>query len=620
MECLCFSAHFLSQLLRNTPFCQFRCKFFLQILCQSQTIAIGICFYNAHLQNWNSFCGSLGRRCGFSTHAMTSVSHAISEFLKLQGFHFVFGKVGEGILPLLDAVATQNSLKFISTYREEAAVLIADGHARTSGKPSVVLLSGGPASAQTFAAVAQAYYDGSPVLLITSDPPSAYLGESEAVTRAWPQQAVFEKTTRFSARVHSAHSVIQTLEQAYRSAVGGKTGPAFCAIPSDFMTAETPEKPQHHSQFFSYAPPAGDLDTVRRACEILIGAQRPVILLGGGSIWSRASAEAMEFAEFLFAPIVTTSSKSGVVPDDFPLSIGRLGYNSNNRIAVQTVAEADVLIALGCSFNDRTTFGFSRNLIAPTAKLIQVDIDPAQLGRHYPVEIGLTGDAKTILVQLLSFLRQIGAEKWPSRVIQRIQKVWERRELWINEWTRMARSSDVPIRRLRLLKDIVEEAGREAIIFGELVWKYCLKSSFFPLIESDDFPVPGSNLSFAIGAKLALPVRPVLAMVGDGEFTGVLSDFATAVEHGIPILAIVARNGCNAQAKAEQARLFSGRYIGVDHSYPNFADVAGSLGGHGERVDNPAEIRGALRRALDSQKPAVIEVIVDDSLSVPSPA
>ncbi|MGH7846301.1 MAG: thiamine pyrophosphate-binding protein [Candidatus Binatia bacterium] len=554
-----------------------------------------------------------GRRCGFlSVHAMTPVYHAVSEFLKLQDFHFVFGKVGEGILPLLDSIAAEPALKFIATYREEAAVLMADGHARTNGAPAVALLSGGPASAQTFAAMVQAYADGSPVLLISSDLPSTYLTKRDSVTRTWPQQVVFEKVTRFAARVHSAHSVIETLEQAYRSAVCGRKGPAFCAIPSDLMTAETPEKLRHYTQFVSQAVPVGDLDTIRRACEILVAAQRPVILLGGGSIWSRAGSEAMELAEFLFAPIVTSSSKSGVVPDDFPLSIGRLGCE-NNRIAVQTVAEADVLISLGCSFNDRTTFGFSRNLLASTARLIQVDIDPAQLGRHYPLAIGIAGDAKAVLTQILSFLRQIGAEKWPSRVIQRIQKVWERRELWINEWTRLARSSDVPIRRLRLLKDVVEEVGRDAIIFGELLWKYCLKGSFFPLVESDDFPVSGSHLSFALGAKLALPNRPALAILGDGQFGAALSDFATAVEHGIAIVVIVVRNGCNAQAKAAQVRLYAGRCIGVDHPYPNFADVAGSLGGHGERIDNPLAIRPALRRALDFQKPSVIEVVVNDS-------
>ena len=602
------------------PFVSFAVSFFYKFHAKLKATVTGFCFDNAHLENLEQLLPKLGRQCGFfSVPAMTPVSHAISEFLKLQDFHFVFGKVGEGILPLLDAIARQQSLKFISTYREEAAVLVADGLARTSGTPAVVLLSGGPASAHTFAAMAQAYYDGSPVLLISSDVPSTYLGKRESVTRTWPQQAIFEKITRFAARVGAAHSVIETLEQAYRSAVCGRKGPAFCAIPSDLMTAETPEKLQHHTQFVSQAPPAGDLDTVHRACEILVAAQRPVILLGGGSIWSRASSEAMELAEFLFAPIVTSNSKSGVVPDDFPLSIGRLGCE-NNRIAVQTVAEADVLIALGCSFNDRTTFGFSRNLLAPTARLIQVDIDPAQLGRHYPIEIGIAGDAKAVLTQILSFLRQIGAEKWPSRVIQRIQKVWERRELWINEWSRLARSSDVPIRRLRLLKDVVEEVGRDAIIFGELLWKYCLKSSFFPLIEPDDFPVSGSHLSFAMGAKLAFPSRPALAILGDGQFGTALSDFATAVEHGIAIVAIVTRNGCNAQAKAAQARLYAGRYIGVDHQYPNFADVAVSLGGYGERVDNPSEIRTALRRALDSQKPAVVEVVVDDSLSDPRSA
>jgi thiamine pyrophosphate-dependent acetolactate synthase large subunit-like protein len=312
---------------------------------------------------------------------------------------------------------------------------------------------------------------------------------------------------------------------------------------------------------------SGDPESIRQACELLINAQRPVILLGGGVVWSHANAEAMELGEFLFAPLVTSSGKSGVVPDDFPLSIGRLG-NEANKVALQTVREADVVAAFGCTFNYRTTFA----------------------------------------------LRQMGAEKWPSRVIQRIQEVWERKETWSNEWSRLARSSDVPIRRLRLLKDIIEEVERDGLVFGELLWKNCLKTSSSPLIESEDFPLSGAHLSLAMGAKLALPNRQVVAVLGDGQFMTAITDLATAVEHGIPVLVVVARNGCNGQAKAIQAQFYQGRYIGVDHPFPNLTDVALSLGAYGERVESPSEIRPAVRRGLESQKPSLIEVVVTSSI------
>jgi thiamine pyrophosphate-dependent acetolactate synthase large subunit-like protein len=542
---------------------------------------------------------------------MIPVHHAVIEFLRAQGIRYVFGKAGNGILPLLDGIAPKSILSFVSTYRAEAAVLMADGYARTTGGPAVVLLAGGPAAAQSVAAMAQAYHDGSPILLISSELPTTHFGKRESATKGWEQQAVFEKITRFSARVHSAQSIIGILEQAYRSAVCGKKGPVYCGIPSDLMMLETSEAIQHHSRFSPPAAPVGDPEKIRQACELLIEAKRPVLLLGGGVVWSRATSEAMELAEFLFAPIVTSSSKSGVVPDDFPLSIGRLG-SETNKLALQTVAEADAMISIGCTFNDRTTFGFSPTLFPPSLGMIQVDIDPSPIGRNYPIKVGIIGDAKAVLTQILSCLRQIGAEKWPSRVIQRIQKVWERREMWINEWSRAARSIDVPIRRLRLLRDVVEEAGRDAIVFGELPWKDCLKTSYFPLIESDDFPVSGSHLSFAMGAKLALPSRPAVAILGDGQFVSVLSDLATAVEHNIPIVAVVARNGCNGQLKVEQARIYAGRFIGVNHPFPNFADVALSLGAHGQRVENPSEIRAAIRKAFDSHKPALVEAVVND--------
>ncbi|MCZ6622691.1 MAG: thiamine pyrophosphate-binding protein [Deltaproteobacteria bacterium] len=541
------------------------------------------------------------------------ITQAIVEFLKAQDIRYIFGKVGEDILPLLDYIASQDSIKFISTYREETAVFMADGYARVTGTPAIVLVSGGTGASQTIAAMAQAFYDGSPVILLAGELPMAHINKEESITRGFKQEALFEKLIRSSHRVSDPHRTVESLEQAYRSAASGKKGPVYWGIPRDLLVLETPEKVRHHSQFMSSGVGSGDPELVRRASGLLIESQSPVILLGGGVIWSRAAAEAMELAEFLFAPIVTSRGKSGIVPDDYPLSIGGLGSKAN-KVALQTVAEADVLIAFGCTFNDRTTFGFSREIFSPNVKIIQVDIDPRQIGRNYAIELGIVGDARMVLKDILSFLSQVGAEKWPSRVIHRIQRVWERKEAWSSEWTRLTRSGDIPIRRLRLLKDIVDEVGREGIIFGEIKWKYCLNTSYFPLIEADDFALPGAHLGFAIGAKMAHPARPVAAVLGDGQFITALTELAAAVEHRIPILAVVARNGCYGQAKATQTQFYDGRYIGVDHPFPNYADVALSLGAYAERVETPTDIRPALRRALESQRPAVIEVVVSPSV------
>ena len=543
---------------------------------------------------------------------MISVIQAIVEFLKIQDIQYLFGKVGEDILPILDRIALQKTIQFVSTYREETAIHMADGYARAGGGPAVVLLSGGSSAALAVPAMTQAFHDGSPVILLAGELPATHLDREESA-RGFHQEAMFEKITRLSRRVDSPHRVVEALEHAYRCAVSGKKGPVYCGIPRDLLMADTPEKLRPHEQFMSLGLPSGDPVLVRRACDLLIGCQSPVILLGGGVVWSKAHAEAAELAEFLFAPIVTSSGKSGLVPDDYPLSIGRLGSKAN-KVALETVAEADVIISFGCTFNDRTTFGYSREIFSPNVKMIQVDIDPQQIGKNYPIELGIVGDARLVLKDILSVLRQMGAEKWPSRVIQRIQRVWELKETWGNEWNRLARSSDVPIRRLRLLKDIVDEVGREAVIFGELEWKHCLKTSFFPLIEAHDFALPGAHLGLALGAKLALTNRPVVAILGDGEFAAAITDLATAVEHRIPVIVLVARNDCYGQAKALQTQFYEGRYIGVDHPFPNFTEVALSLGAHGQRVENPTDIRPAIRRALEAQKPALIEVVVSDAI------
>lgn len=546
--------------------------------------------------------------------ATMPVTQAIIEFLKAQDIRYVFGRVGEDILPLLSRIAGEETIKFISAYSEDTAVLMADGYARASGRPAVVLTSGGSSAAQTGAAVAQAFYDGSPLILLAAELPTSDLHREEAITGGLSKQdSFFERLSRFSHRVNHPHRVVATLEQAYRSAGSVKMGPVYWGIPRNFLIKETPENIRPHSQFMSLGRPSGDPELIRRATQILIESQNPVILLGGGVVWSLATSEAMELAEFLFAPIVTSNGKSGIVPDDYPLSIGRLGSKAN-RVAIQTLAEADVVIAFGCTLNDQTTFGFSDDIFAPDVKLIQVDIDPRQIGRNYSVELGIIGDARTVLKELLASLKQMGAEKWPSKVIHRIQKIWELKETWSKEWIRLARSSEIPIRRLRLLKDLADEVGREGIIFGEIEWKHCLSTSYFPMIESHDFKVSGAHLGLAIGAKLALPDRPVIAALGDGQFITALSTLGAAVEHQMPVVTVVISNGCYGKAKATQTQFYDGRYIGVDHPFPNFADVALSLGAHGERVQNPADIRPAIRRALESRRPAVVEVVVSASI------
>jgi thiamine pyrophosphate-dependent acetolactate synthase large subunit-like protein len=542
---------------------------------------------------------------------MIPLAQAIVEFLKTQGVRYVFGKVGEGLLPILDSLASQGSIKFISVSREENAVLMADGYARTERQPGIALVSGGSGAAQTVSALGQAFYDGSPVILFSSESPAVQVAREGS--KAIEQSLLFRNLTRHSCRVANPRSAVQDLEQIYRSAMSGRKGPAYCGIPTDFLAQETSERIRHHSKFMSLGLNPADPELIRQASELLIKSQRPVILLGGGTVWSQAATEAMDLAEFLFAPIAISNGKSGIVPDDYPLSIGRLGSKAN-KVALETVAEADVVISFGCTFDHRTTLGPAEDLFSPDMKMIQVDIDPHQIGRFYPIEIGIVGDARWVLRGILACLREMGIEKWPSKVIQRMQMVWKRKEAWNNQWSRPARSADKPIHRLRLLKDLVDELGREGIIFGELEWKHCLNTSFFPLIESHDFPVSGAHLPFAMGAKLALPDRPVVAFLGDGQFMAILNEITTAVEHHVPILTIVAHNGCYGRAKATQTQFHDGRYIGVDHKYPDLADVSLCLGAYAERVENPLDIRPAIRRALDCNRPAVVEVLINGSI------
>src|SRR5713226_5317776 len=310
---------------------------------------------------------------------MITVSQAIVEFLKAQGIRHLFGKIGEDVLPILDQLTTEQSIQFISTYREEAAVVMADGYARVTGLPALVLLSGGGPVTRTVAAMEQACCDGSPVILLCGETARDRIYAEQPAEYQNPLGPLFQMA-RSSFRVTNPDKAVYTLEQTYRSAAS--------------------EKIRHYSRFMASGLSTGDPTFIRQACELLVQSQRPVVLLGGGVVWSHASTEAMDLAEFLFAPIVTSNGKSGIVPEDYPLSVGRLGSKAN-RMALETLAEADVVVCFGCTLNRQTTFGFSQDIFSPDVKMIQIDIDPLQIGRNYPAALGIVGDAKLVLKEML---------------------------------------------------------------------------------------------------------------------------------------------------------------------------------------------------------------------------
>ncbi|MCL4552341.1 MAG: thiamine pyrophosphate-binding protein, partial [Candidatus Marsarchaeota archaeon] len=347
-----------------------------------------------------------------------------------------------------------------------------------------------------------------------------------------------------------------------------------------------------------------------RAADLLLQARRPAIMVGGGVRWSKARDSIIQIAEFLRAPIVTTLK--GVIPDEHPQCLGTVG-TVGRPAAMETIQKADVILAFACTFSQVTTASYGNKVIPAEAKIIHVDIDPTEIGKSYPVKVGIVGDAGSVAKDLLGALHGIAAlanEEW-EQYFKRAKDSWQR------EMTIMANSDDVPITRMRLLGDLRKVLADNAILSAEAGathgWFMFGYPANEPILEPGGYSIMGSAFCMALAAKIAKPERQVVSVIGDGAFMLVGQELATAVAQNIPIVAVVCHNSVYGNMRLKQHMHFNDRFIGTELYIPNLADVAKSLGAYGERVEKPEEIIPALQRALKCGKPAVLDVIVDSS-------
>jgi thiamine pyrophosphate-dependent acetolactate synthase large subunit-like protein len=283
--------------------------------------------------------------------------------------------------------------------------------------------------------------------------------------------------------------------------------------------------------------------------------------------------------------------------------------------AMDQMANADVVLALGCTFNQVTTASYTHRIIPRDAKIIQVDIDPNEFGKNFAMELGIVGDVKEVLSEMIETLKPEAKKRQTG---DRLKEVALGKDQWEKKLLAEGAASDaVPIHRLRLLRDLNKVLGRDAILAAESGathgWFYYGYKSYSPILEPGDLSCMGSGWCMAMAAKLAYPNRAVVSVTGDGAFMMTMNELATAVKNKIPVVVVVPHNSVYGNVRRKQYEHFEGRFAGSELHIPNLARVAESLGAHGERVEKPAEIIPALERALASGKPAVLDVIIDNS-------
>lgn len=560
-----------------------------------------------------------------------SGSDIVTEVLVREGVPYVIGIPGHGNLPLVDAFRRcQDRLQVIMPRHEQAAVHMADGYYRVKGQPLAVFTSIGAGASNTAIGLATAYVDSIPLLLLIGETHTYMRGVGvlqEIERQQWSAMPrMLEPAVKRSWRIDSAGQLPRAMSQAFNAMCTGRPGPVMIDLPMD-VQAQTVDIHDSLLDPLARRPhdrPAGDREAIRRAAELLIQAQRPVILAGGGVILAGAEAELAQLAEHLGACVVSTMQGKGAFPEDHALYAWHMGSNGTTCGNYMTV-NADVLLAVGTRFADKATCSFrpGESFSIPPTRLIHTDIDPFEIGKNYPVEVGIVGDAKAVLAGLVEAVRELTpARTWQAATYTREigQKVAE----WWAQNRELRTSDGTPATMGRVITEVRKVLPPEGIVLtssGNIQAQVFQEMPFTrprTYLASGGFSTMGWSYPAALGAKLAAPETPVLAMIGDGDFLMTFQEVATAVQYNIPVVALVVNNqGWQAIRDLQQIAFDdSANYAtmferGGEPVTPHIADAARAFGAFAVRISRPDEVGPALQEALAMERPAVIEVMVD---------
>lgn len=549
----------------------------------------------------------------------------VAEYLAREGVPYVLAIPGHGNAALLDAFVDRDDVKVLPVVHEQCGVHVADAYYRVSGRPLVVSTSIGPGAVNAVSGLAQCYVDSVAVLLITGSVHTYMRGRAvlqEIERDHWanfPRMA--EPIVKRWWQPSRVDQLPYVLHRAFSAMLTGRRGPALIDLPMD-LQAESADVdiPDAHARRPSLrARPHAAL--LEQAGRLLAGAKRPVIIAGGGAHTSGAGPELIALAELIGAPITTTWQGKGVVPEDHELYAwhpGDIGASCANEL----LRKADVVLAVGYRFVDWTASSYRHGVTysIPESKLIQIDLDPSEIGKNYPTEVGIVADAKDAVADLVAWLGANGGRRnWRDSDYHReIRSAVER---WWDSFAERRDSDEAPISISRVLRDLRQVLDRDAIVVTGAGLPQSQVYQEFPVYEphthvtSGGFSTMGFTVPAAIGAKLAAPDRQVVGVAGDGDFAMNVQELATAVQLGLPIVYLVLNNygwqSINNLQLGTFGREIITRFRTPDGAYysPDFEKLAEAYGCHGERVEQPGEIVAALERAVAADRPAVIEVI-----------
>ncbi len=520
--------------------------------------------------------------------------------LQEEGVDAIFGYPGGAVLQIYDALY-DSSLKHYLVRHEQGAAHAADGYARATGKPGVCLATSGPGATNLVTGIANAYMDSVPIIAFTGQVSCELLGKDSF------QEAditgITLPITKHNYLIKDVRDLARTVKEAFHIATTGRPGPVLIDIPKDVSINKTKFKYPETIHLKGYKPTIeGNKGQINLAAKMVGQAKRPVIYAGGGVIVSNASEELVKLAELTLSPVTTTLMGKGAFPETHPLSLGMLGMHGT-RAANYAVSECDLLIAVGARFDDRVTGKveeFARN-----AKIIHIDIDPAEIGKNVRVDVPIVGEVKNVLAQLNNKLEQHLAGEWQEKISE-----WKKKYPLFYEKNGTLKPQLIVEQIYNVTKGeavIVTEVGQNQM-WAAQYYKYTKPRTF---ISSGGLGTMGFGLPAAIGAKVGRPDSIVIDIAGDGSIQMNIQELATAVHYNIPVVVAILNNNYLGMVRQWQEIFYNRRYSYTEITGPDFVKLAEAYGAVGIRVTHPKDVKPALKKAIEAKRPVLIDFVVE---------
>src|SRR5208282_1268093 len=539
-----------------------------------------------------------------------SGAEIILESLKKLGVKHIFGYPGGVILNIFDLLHDDKDLKLILTRHEQGAVHAADGYARATGKPGVVLVTSGPGATNTVTGIANASMDSIPVVVLTGQVPTLLIG-NDAFQEA-DIVGITRPCTKYNVLAKDVKELATQLKELFHIAVTGRPGPVLMDLPKDVTSAKTefiwPEKVEMRSYNPTYE---GNKWMIEKAAHEIARAKKPVIIAGGGCVLSEASHELREFAEYTSIPVAMTLMGLGGFPGTHELSLGMLGMHGT-YYANKSVQESDLLIAIGMRFDDRVTGKIDS--FAPHARIIHIDIDPTSIRKNVRVDIPIVGDVKNVLTVLNKVLQKDIKAPWNE-----IRKAWSKEiAAWKKERPLSYHFVKDVIKPQFVVEKIYELTKGDAIITTEVGQNQMWTAQFYKfdkprrLLTSGGLGTMGFGLPAAIGAQLAFPDKLVIDIAGDGSIQMNIQELATAVIYKLPVKVAILKNRYLGMVRQWQELFYQERYSHTNLDVtPEFVELAHAYGAVGLRATKPNEVEPVLKEAFKVKRPVFMDFVVD---------